>query len=153
MKTSRENNGYTTSYAQIRVHHGTHADFPPHVGLDGGPKWNLSGQARICSKLSVDDYRPVMLFDIGEAELPDDTISELLANGVEVVGTSHTKVGDLEAHKRLLGNGVVVVENLTNLDAPPTSVGYVHCFALTIERCADGAPVTVAFEPNSSSEP
>ncbi|WP_440992289.1 hypothetical protein [Haloarchaeobius baliensis] len=149
MKTTRENNGYATSYAQIRVHHGTHADFPPHVGLDGGPRWDLSGDARIFTTPTPDPaaLRPVSFFDIGATQIPEDTIDALLVNDVEVVGTSHDRVGGLEAHERLLEDDVVIVENLVNLSDPPTADGYVHCYALVIDGCDDGAPVTAAFEP------
>ena len=43
-------------------------------------------------------------------------------------------------HKALLGNGLVIVENLTNLEALPAEGFHVSCFPLAI-RDADGSPV------------
>lgn len=155
MKTQRENNGYVTSYAQIRVHHGTHVDFPPHVGIDGDPRWNLSGTAAITDldgfeATLADDYDAV-LFDTGGADLDGSVVETLVeGEGVSVVGTDSHRVGDIDVHRRLLDAGVALVENLVNLDDPPASRGYLYCFPTVIEGCDDGAVATVAFEPDGA---
>ena len=148
MKTQTESDGYVTSYAQVRAHHGTHADFPAHVNLEGEPRWDLSGSARI-QKPSEDiqEVPDVILFDTGGEEISEELVHKLCNSSVSVVGTDHTKIGSLEHHKKLLSNGVVIVENLINLNGPPSKTGHVYCFAFLIEGCPDGAPVTVGFEP------
>jgi kynurenine formamidase len=81
MQTQRRANGYTTSYAQIRIHHGTHVDFPPHVGYDGGPTWNLSGEGRIFDLATFEaNYggESVVLFDTGGEDLPENVVDRIL---------------------------------------------------------------------------
>jgi len=148
MKTQREKEGYTTSYAQIRVHHGTHADFPAHVGIEGKTRWDLSGEGII--RETEDDsmvVSEVVFFITGGEELNEETVDWLCNSSVKVVGTDYSKIGSLETHERLLENGIVIVENLTNLDELSGSRGHVYCFALLIEGCDDGAPVVVGFDP------
>jgi kynurenine formamidase len=154
MYTQRDSGGYTTSYAQIRVHHGTHVDFPAHIGLDGKPTWDLSGPARIVdSRESYDESAPILFFNTHEQSLSDDLIGSVVADEtVRLVGTDHDRVGDREAHERLLDNGVLIAENLVNVEDVPSTTGYAYCFPMIIEECDDGAPLTVAFSPEPSSE-
>lgn len=152
MKTQREANGYTTSYAQIRIHHGTHVDFPPHVGLDGEPSWHLSGRTRILSPSEFDPSMlgetDVFLFRTGGNDLPTDIVDEVVAaDSITLVGTDSERVGDLDIHKRLLGASIPLVENLVNLKNPAVGEGYVDCYPLVIDGCDDGAPATVVFFP------
>jgi kynurenine formamidase len=90
----------------------------------------------------------VMLFRTGGNSLSMEIVDELAeSETVTVVGTDHLKVGDQTAHKLLLSNDVYVIENLTNLERPPEFDGYAHIYAMIIDGCDDGAPVSVAFEP------
>lgn len=150
MMTQREKNGYTTSYAQIRTHHGTHADFPSHVGLDGDPKWNLSGQVRIINiESNLKEIEPVLFFNTDGEPLTESTVDKLVdaADQISVVGTNHEKVGDRSTHRRLLRNNIVIIENLVNLSKVPSNTGYAYCFAMVVAGCDDGAIVSVGFDP------
>lgn len=153
MKTQRENDGYVTSYAQIRVHHGTHVDFPPHVGLEGDPEWNLSGTAAIVDHETFDpaltDEYDAVLFDTGDRDLPPAVVDALVAaEDLRLVGTDSHRVGDHDVHTRLLGAGIALAENVVDLDVPPADRGYLYCFPTVIEGCDDGAVATLAFEPD-----
>lgn len=151
MKTAREDSGYKTSYAQIRIHHGTHADFPTHVGLDGEPQWNLSGPARITHPdANLDKIRNLMFFATDGEPLPTTLIDTLLeaVDDLTVVGVDHAQVGNLDTHRRLLSNNIIIIENLVNLRDLSQMDGYAYCFSTIIDGCDDGAPISVAFDPN-----
>jgi kynurenine formamidase len=60
--------------------------------------------------------------------------------GVDAISVDPTDSTGYEVHKALLGNGLVIVENLTNLEALPAEGFHVSCFPLAI-RDADGSPV------------
>lgn len=152
MKTQRKANGYTTSYAQVQIHHGTHVDFPPHVGLDGDPDWRLSGRGRIlCPKEfepSLLERTDIFLFRTGGEDLPTDIVdATVAADSITLIGTDSERVGDLDTHKRLLDESIPLVENLVNLDEPASKEGHVDCYPLLIEGCDDGALTTIVFFP------
>ena len=67
---------------------------------------------------------------------------ELLDCGVQLVGVDTPSVDRLpfEAHLALLGHGVLIVENLTNLDAIPADVFQLVALPLKILG-RDGSPV------------
>lgn len=160
MKTQRKKNGYATSYAQIRVHHGTHIDFPDHVvGVENGPEWpqwNLSGRCLISTVDVTEspgdhflaDSPEIVLFDTGGKELTSAHIDAILDSNVRIVGTDNELIGDLEAHQRLLSNDVLIIERIINLDEPPVRHGDLYCFCSLIQDCPDGAPIHLAFDPD-----
>lgn len=161
MTTQRERNGYTTSYAQIRIHHGTHVDFPAHVGLDSELEWDLSGPAAIRRPAELvsggreprleDHFEKVphaLLFETGDENLPLGLVESLAdSEAVGIIGTDAAAPGARDVHRRLLRSNVYILENLQNLDAPSSREGYMYCFPLLVEGCDDGAVASVVFEP------
>jgi arylformamidase len=65
----------------------------------------------------------------------------LVRNGIRLVGIDYLSVGDPDAHRELLGQGVSVVEGL-NLGEVDPGAYFVVCLPLKIDGC-DGAPARV----------
>ncbi len=63
--------------------------------------------------------------------------------GVDTLSADLSESDDFPIHNRLLGNGMVIIENLTNLDRLPPSPFTFCCFPLKIEG-GDGSPVRAA---------
>lgn len=59
---------------------------------------------------------------------------------VDMISVDPVDAADLEIHKILLGAGLVLIENLANLDSLPDTLFDFSCYPLRIKR-ADGAPV------------
>ncbi|MCL6612938.1 MAG: cyclase family protein [Peptococcaceae bacterium] len=60
--------------------------------------------------------------------------------GVDAVSVDALENGDFPVHKILLQRGLIIVENLTNLDSLPENGFHFCCFPLKLEG-ADGSPV------------
>jgi len=161
MQTQKKRNGYTTSYAQIRIHHRTHVDFPPHVGMTGSPDRDLSGSAAIREpdELTVEDGElapiegvpgsvpEILLMETGGQDLPSSLVTALSEDEtIRVVGTDAERVGNLKVHQELLKAGAVLLENLVKLDAPTVREGFAYVYPVVLEGCDDGAPTVVVFE-------
>lgn len=66
--------------------------------------------------------------------------------GIDTISIDHIDHADLPAHHLLLGADMIIIENLTNLDAISSSDFTFSCLPLPI-RAADGSPVrAVAIE-------
>ena len=81
----------------------------------------------------------------GYPVLSESAAECLAAHGLKGIGLdaiSVDSIGDssLPVHHRLLKRDLIIVENLCNLDALPSSVFTFHCVPLKIED-ADGSPV------------
>lgn len=152
------------------VHTGTHVDAPVHF-LDGAPAAEalpldaLVGPARVVDatavtgRLDADALRPL---DLGERVLlktrnselwaldtySDDVVSlsadgaQLLVDrGVRLVGIDYLTIGDEDAHRALLGAGIVAVEGLDLRGIEPGEYQLV-CAPLKLVG-SDGAPARV----------
>lgn len=60
--------------------------------------------------------------------------------GVDAISVDPIDSADLPVHRILLGAGLVIVENLTNLDLLPADNFMFSCFPLKIQK-ADGSPI------------
>ena len=60
--------------------------------------------------------------------------------GVDAISVDPTDGGDYKVHGALLGAGLVIIENLTNLDLLPSEGFHLSCLPLPL-RDADGSPV------------
>jgi arylformamidase len=69
----------------------------------------------------------------------------LVARGVRLVGIDYLSIGDAEAHRVLLGAGVVVLEGLDLRDAEPGRYE-LYCLPLRVVG-ADGAPARALLRP------
>jgi arylformamidase len=152
------------SRVEMGLHTGTHVDAPVHFidgagGVDGLALHALVGPCRVVALPDLDPARV-------EAELPDaervlfrtpnselwerDSFAEdalsfdadgarvLVQAGVRLVGVDYLSVGDAEAHRVLLGAGIVVVEGL-DLRGVEAGEYELVCLPLRVVG-ADGAP-------------
>ena len=150
------------SRLDLGVHSGTHVDAPLHF-VDGGPSVEtlpldvLVGPCVVVEGLDPAAVPPGaerVLFKTPNSRLWDrDEFSEdfvaldaeaarpLVAAGVRLVGIDYLSIGDEEAHRILLGAGVVAVEGLDLREVEPGEYRLV-CAPLKLEG-AEGAPARV----------
>ena len=149
----------------LGTHTGTHVDAPAHF-LDGGagvealPLDALIGPAHVADAgapigaLDATALRALGVPDGAERVLlkraPDDGLTGdaarlLVDRGVRLVGVDCLTVGDEEAHRVLLGAGVVALEGLDLSRVAPGSWRLI-CLPLLIPG-ADGAPARAVLEP------
>jgi arylformamidase len=152
------------SRLDLGVHTGTHVDAPVHflegeAGVDELSLDVLNGPCEVVATVrldesavgSVSEGTKRVLFKTPNSELwaletfPDEferfdgaAASALVARGLKLVGVDYLSVGDHEAHRTLLGAGVVVVEGLDLRGVEPGSYD-LHCLPLRLVG-ADGAP-------------
>jgi arylformamidase len=152
------------SRLDLGVHTGTHVDAPVHflegeAGVDELSLGVLNGTCEVVAtdRLeeaavgSVSEGTERVLFKTPNSELwaletfPDEFerfdgagASALVARGLSLVGVDYLSVGDHEAHRTLLGAGVVVVEGLDLRGVEPGNYE-LHCLPLRLVG-ADGAP-------------
>ena len=150
------------SRLDLGVHSGTHVDAPLHF-VDGGPSVEtLPLDVLVGPCVVVDGLVPAVVPPGAErvlfktpnsrlwerAEFSEDFVAldaeaarELVAAGVRLVGIDYLSIGDEEAHRVLLGVGVVAVEGLDLREVEPGEYRLV-CAPLKLEG-AEGAPARV----------
>jgi arylformamidase len=121
------------------VHTGTHVDAPLHF-IEGGagseqlPLDVLVGPCQVVAGTGAAErvlIKGALLLDGAAAQA-------LVDQGVRLVGVDQMSVGDEEAHRLLLGAGVVVVEGL-DLSAVEPGEYELYCLPLNLIG-SDGAP-------------
>jgi arylformamidase len=148
------------------VHTGTHVDAPVHF-IDGAaaaeqlPPHVLVGPARVVAAemLTAEELRRLELAERvlfktpnsnlwDRAEFAHDFValdgaaaSVLLERGVRLVGIDYLSIGDEDAHRTLLGAGVVTIEGLDLRGVDPGGYQLV-CAPLKLVG-SDGAPARV----------
>jgi arylformamidase len=121
------------------VHTGTHVDAPLHF-LEGGAGTEelrldvLVGPCEVVDGAGVAERVLIK----GAAALDGAAAQELVDRGVRLVGVDQMSVGDENAHRVLLGAGVVVVEGL-DLSGVEPGVYELYCLPLKLVG-SDGAP-------------
>lgn len=75
--------------------------------------------------------------------LSADGARMLIGRGVRLVGIDYLSIGDQDAHRVLLGSGIVAVEGLDLREVEPGAYGLV-CLPLLLEG-ADGSPARVVL--------
>jgi len=150
------------SRLDLGVHSGTHVDAPLHF-VDGGPSVErLPLDVLVGPCVVVDGLDPAavppgaerVLFKTPKgrlwerAEFSEDFVAldaeaarALVAGGVRLVGIDYLSIGDEDAHRVLLGAGVVAVEGLDLRAVEPGEYRLV-CAPLKLEG-AEGAPARV----------
>jgi arylformamidase len=150
------------SRLDLGVHSGTHVDAPLHF-VDGGasvetlPLDVLVGPCSVVEGLdaaAVPARAERVLFKTPNSRLWErDEFSEdfvkldgeaaraLVERGVRLVGIDYLSIGDEEAHRILLGAGVVAVEGLDLREVEPGEYRLI-CAPLKLEG-AEGAPARV----------
>ena len=127
------------SRLELGSHTGTHVDAASHfipggAGVDELPLDVLIGP---CTVVAGEGFAERVL--IKGAEPFDELGAEaLVAAGVKLVGVDGMSVGDPDAHRVLLGAGIVAVEGL-DLSAVEPGDYELICLPLNIAGC-DGAP-------------
>jgi arylformamidase len=160
--------GYRVTEVWMGTHAGTHVDAPAHflpgaVTVDALPLNHLVGPARV-----IDFASPSCSFGPGERLLvrsgwgarwgqpdyfeafpgvPAELAERMVSAGIVLLGLEtpslhpdHAEDGRL--HRLLLGAGIVIVENLANLDQLPEQV-FLTVLPLPLEGL-DGAPCRAA---------
>ncbi len=149
------------------VHTGTHVDAPAHF-IDGAPAAEtlplqvLVGPARVVDATGVAgrlDGEALAQLELAErvlfktrnsmlweqdsfvedfVSLTHDGAEALIERGVRLVGIDYLSLGDEDAHRALLGSGIVAVEGLDLRDVDPGEYQLV-CAPLKLVG-SDGAP-------------
>lgn len=166
--------GYQDHYVSIGTHVGTHMDAPAHMidggnNLDVTPVDQFVGRG-VCIPIkdafNLDEIKQfdikagdIVLFSTGMEKLyhdqkyfddyppiPEDVANYLVSKKIKMVGVDMCSPDHepFPVHKILLGAGILIVENLTNLDQ---LVGKeFNVIALPIKLQIDGAPARVIAE-------
>ncbi len=158
----KENCGWDMSVMSMTVHAGTHLDAPAHIGLPGGTETidpdTLNGAVQVID-WAVQGFDaahgPRVLLKTNNQGITDRDAQALTQRGVRLIGVDGLSVGiDDEmkkVHRRLLGSGVAVLENIALENFAP---GWyeMRCLPLLIPG-SDGAPVRILLrEEEPSSE-
>lgn len=163
-----EKDGLNDHYVSFPTHVGTHIDAPLHM-IDGGktldemPIEHFIGRGRLVEGVGVDNIRKaniqqddIVLFHTGHIpnlyqksyfddfpEMNKEVANYLIAKKVKVIGldTPSPDHPPYKIHRLLLGAGILIIENLTNLNK---LVGKdFTVYALPIKLALDGAPARV----------
>jgi arylformamidase len=133
------NDSPAISRLDFGVHTGTHVDAPLHF-IEGG-----AGTEQLALEVLVGPCEVVEGSGVAErllikrASKLDGTAAQALVDqGVRLVGVDQMSVGGEEAHRVLLGAGVVVVEGLDLSAVEPGSYA-LYCLPLKLVG-SDGAP-------------
>lgn len=170
--SSLPEDGYLGHSVRLGTHAGTHIDAPAHM-LEGAPTMGqlpldtFAGPGKLIRGLAIETLKvadiragDIVLFDTGTAgrfyeasyftEYP--VLSEamaryLVASQVKMVGLDAPSADNDEGfpiHKILLGSGIPIIENLTNLTALEHEQFNVYAVPLKLDL--DGAPVRAFAE-------
>lgn len=165
-----EKDGFNDHLVSVGTHVGTHMDAPFHMLADGKTLDQISVEQfvgrgvyiKVDGKFDLEAIRQadiregdIVLFHTGadeyyhEArywktpEMPEDVASYLVEKKIKMVGMdmSGPDAEPFKTHKILLGGGVLIIENLTNL-AELAGKDFT-VYALPIKLELDGAPARV----------
>jgi arylformamidase len=163
------------SRLQLGVHTGTHVDAPIHF-IDGAPAAEelpldvLLGPVRVVAAQTLDageltrlELPPRVLFKTPNSDLwarpvfaeesvslTADAAQVLLGRNVRLVGIDYLSIGDEDAHRALLGAGVVTIEGLDLRGVEPGWYRLV-CAPLKLVG-SDGAPARVLLIQEGASD-
>lgn len=139
VRLERVSSSPAVSRLDFGVHTGTHVDAPLHF-IEGAaaaerlPLDVLVGQCEVVAGAGIAER--VLVKDA--PELDGAAAQALVDQGVRLVGVDRMSVGDEDAHRVLLGAGVVVVEGL-KLTAVEPGTYELYCLPLKLVG-SDGAP-------------
>jgi arylformamidase len=140
--------GYNLTRLDFGVHSGTHVDAPVHfidgaAGTDSLPVDVLIGSCVVVDGISVPDGAERVLFKTGGSglALEAETAQEVVEKEVRLVGIDYLSIGDEDAHRILLGAGVVALEGI---DLHEVEAGGYELFCAPLNLVgSDGAPARV----------
>jgi arylformamidase len=139
VRLERVSSSPAVSRLDLGVHTGTHVDAPLHfiegaASVERLPLDVLVGQCEVVSRTGIAERVLVK----SAPELDGEAAQSLVDHGVRLVGVDGMSVGDEDAHRILLGAGVVVVEGL-ELSAVEPGTYELYCLPLKLVG-SDGAP-------------
>jgi arylformamidase len=140
--------GYNLTRLDFGVHTGTHVDAPLHFidGAAGAEALSLDvliGSCVVVEGLRVPEGEERALFKTGGSGLSFDAelAQSVVDKGVRLVGIDYLSIGDDDAHRILLGAGVVALEGLDLRNVEPGDYELI-CAPLKLVG-SDGAPARV----------
>ena len=139
VRLERVSDSPAISRLDFGVHTGTHVDAPLHFIVDGAATEELALGVLVgrCEVVEQDGVAERVL--IKRAPTFDRVAAQRFVDqGVRLVGVDGMSIGDEEAHRVLLGAGVVVVEGLDLSDVEPGPYEF-YCLPLKLVG-SDGAP-------------
>jgi arylformamidase len=139
VQLERVSSSPAVSRLDFGVHTGTHVDAPLHfiegaAAAEGLPLDVLCGRCEVVAGAGIAER--VLVQDA--PELDGAAAQALVDQGVRLVGVDRMSVGDEDAHRVLLGAGVVVVEGL-DLSTVEPGTYELYCLPLKLVG-SDGAP-------------
>jgi arylformamidase len=139
VRLERVRSSPAVSRLDFGVHTGTHVDAPVHFiegasGADQLPLDVLNGPCEVVEGAAV----ALRLLVKNSAPLDGAAARAVVEHGVRLIGVDRMSVGDEEAHRVLLGAGVVIVEGLDLSGVEPGSYD-LWCLPLKLVG-SDGAP-------------
>jgi len=161
IKTIRriETDGYYMNYLMMGEHVGTHVDAPAHFIANGKtvekiPLDVFFGEGVVLRPQEVSgDLRGKVLLLLTEGRSIDvKTAGKVVKSGVKLVGIDSMSIGNEEVHRLLLGEGIPIIENLTNLKLLKGKRFLFFAFPLPIVG-GSGSPVrAVAIIPERETQ-
>ncbi len=166
--------GYQDHVVSVGTHVGTHMDAPSHMvaggkNLDEFQLESFSGRGvyiKVSAEFILEEIKKVpiqegdiVLFHTGMAAkyhkpdyfedypvIPEDVAHYLVEKKVKIVGMDMCSPdkSPFPTHKILLSGGVLIIENLTNLEQLTGKSFKVHAFPIKLQL--DAAPVRVVAE-------
>jgi len=139
VRLERVSSSPAVSRLDFGVHTGTHVDAPLHFieGADAAEQLPLDVLVGACEVVAGLGFAERVLVK-DAPELDGAAAQALVDQGVRLVGADRMSVGDEDAHRVLLGAGVVVVEGLDLRTVKPGTYD-LYCLPLKLEG-SDGAP-------------
>jgi arylformamidase len=139
VRLERVSSSPTVSRLDFGVHSGTHVDAPVHFIEDGAGTEQLPLDVLVgpCEVVAEEGVAERVLIK-GAPKLDGAAAQALVDQEVRLVGVDGMSVGDEDAHRVLLGAGVVVVEGLDLSTVEPGSYE-LYCLPLKLVG-SDGAP-------------
>jgi arylformamidase len=145
-ETVREikNGGFSQYLLSIHSHAGTHMDAPSHV-IPGGrnikdiPVEKFVGKCMVC--MNSNDVKNAVKNGIKKIIIKGDFNKEYEGSDIslfELIGVEAIAIGNLETHKKLLKNDIVILEGLVLSNIPG---GVYFLAALPLKTDTDGAPI------------
>ncbi|AEF96670.1 cyclase family protein [Methanotorris igneus Kol 5] len=153
---------FMVSEIKMGSHISTHVDYPKHVGLDNdsvvdvivgeGFCVNIGNLEEFLSKSNYIRNIDVLLIYTSISSLwgreeyferginIKDYLNDLLSLGIKAIGVDCASIGDYDVHKSLLLNGILIIENLTNLDILVNKSFFFIGLPLKIKNI-DGVPI------------
>jgi arylformamidase len=171
--TSIAKDGYQLHSLTLGSHSGTHIDAPSHMikGSDSTDKIPLStlvGKAKLIQGFSLDavqsadlELHDIVVFYSGMSHkftdptyfsdypvMPQETADYLVARQIKLVCVDTCSADitpDFPIHKTLLGAGIPIIENLTNLNEliDKSTNKSIELIALPLKIDVDGSPTRV----------